>query len=96
LSAIKRMDHKGSYFWSNEDQYLHREDGPAITYIDGTKKWYLNGQLHREDGPACQWADGYEEWYHHGALIRPSVKQLVQWEWTKELETYLNHVEKIK
>ena len=22
---------------------LHREDGPAVIYPDGTKKWYLNG-----------------------------------------------------
>ena len=23
---------------------LHREDGPAIEWSDGSKKWYLNGQ----------------------------------------------------
>ena len=42
---------------------LHREDGPAIEYADGTKSWYLNGQLHREDGPAIEWADGDKYWY---------------------------------
>ena len=24
---------------------LHREDGPAIEYANGTKYWYLNGKL---------------------------------------------------
>jgi hypothetical protein len=23
---------------------LHREDGPAIHYVNGTKFWYLNGK----------------------------------------------------
>ena len=32
-------------------------------YIDGSKKWYLNGKLHREDGPAVVFADGSKHWY---------------------------------
>ena len=32
-------------------------------YADGTKKWYLNGDLHREDGPAIEYADGSKLWY---------------------------------
>lgn len=32
--------------------YLHRSDGPAGIYPDGTKHWFLEGMLHREDGPA--------------------------------------------
>lgn len=31
---------------------LHREDGPAIEYPDGSEEWHLNGEIHREDGPA--------------------------------------------
>jgi hypothetical protein len=23
---------------------LHREDGPAVIWADGTKRWYLNGK----------------------------------------------------
>jgi hypothetical protein len=34
---------------------LHREDGPAVEYADGSKKWYLNGKLHREGGPAVEY-----------------------------------------
>jgi len=42
---------------------LHREDGPAIEYANGTKEWYKNGKLHREDGPAVECADGTKEWH---------------------------------
>ncbi len=35
-------------------------------YIDGTKEWWLNGNLHREDGPAIEWADGSKLWYLNG------------------------------
>jgi hypothetical protein len=33
---------------------------------DGSKEWYLNGQLHREDGPAVEWPDGEKHWYLNG------------------------------
>jgi hypothetical protein len=32
---------------------LHREDGPAIEYSDGRKKWYYNGKLYK-----IQYSDG--------------------------------------
>ena len=35
-------------------------------YANGTKAWYLNGQLHREDGPAIEDADGYKAWWLNG------------------------------
>lgn len=41
----------------------HREDGPAIEWIDENekcliKRYYINGQLHREDGPAIEQDNG--------------------------------------
>lgn len=48
------------------DGRLHREDGPAAEWTDGTKAWYLNGQCHREDGPAAEWADGDAAWWLNG------------------------------
>jgi len=42
---------------------LHREDGPAVEYSDGSKIWYKNDKLHREDGPAIEWSNGYKSWY---------------------------------
>ena len=39
-------------------------------YPNGTKYWYLNGQLHREDGPAIEWANGSNSWCLNGHLHR--------------------------
>jgi len=40
---IMEIDEYGSKRW-----YLnglkHREDGPAVEYLTGTKVWYLNGK----------------------------------------------------
>ena len=49
---------------------LHREDGPADEWANGTKDWYINGKLHREGGPACEYADGSKSWYINGKLHR--------------------------
>jgi hypothetical protein len=42
---------------------LHRVDGPAVEYTDGSRHWYLNGELHRVDGPAVEYANGDRCWY---------------------------------
>jgi len=49
---------------------LHRVDGPAIIWMDGTELWYQHGKLHREDGPAVEHANGLHEWYRDGKLHR--------------------------
>jgi len=41
-----------------------------ITLSNGTRKWYLDGQLHRTDGPAIEWEDGYRAWYQNGQRHR--------------------------
>ena len=43
---------------------LHRIDGPAIIWPDGSEAWYQNDVLHRTDGPARYDAenDTYEWW----------------------------------
>ena len=38
--------------------------------VDGSKRWFVNGELHREDGPACEWAYGSKSWYVKGKLHR--------------------------
>jgi hypothetical protein len=40
------------------------------TYPNGTKEWYLDGELHREDGPAVEFASGTKEWYLAGKRHR--------------------------
>ena len=58
------------YYKDKEKTILHREDGPAIEYADGSKGWYQNGKLHRIDGPALEWSDGDVFWYQNGKLHR--------------------------
>jgi hypothetical protein len=54
----------------DDESNLHREDGPAIEYDDGSKEWYQHGKLHRLDGPAVEWADGGKCWYQNDKLHR--------------------------
>jgi len=49
---------------------LHRENGPAIEYVNGTKEWYLNGKRHRIDGPAIEWSNGDKYWYLKGKEVK--------------------------
>ena len=50
---------------------LHRLDGPAIEYVDGSKKWYISGKLHRiGGGPAVEYVDGTKEWWVNGIRHR--------------------------
>ncbi len=56
--------------WRNEQGRLHREDGPAVEWADGTKEWWVNGLRHRTDGPACEWANGTKEWWVNGLRHR--------------------------
>lgn len=37
---------------------LHREDGPAVIWRNGTKHWLIHGKSHRSDGPCTEWSDG--------------------------------------
>ena len=65
-----KIDRFGTKYWKNDKGQLHREDGPAVEYADGSKWWYLNGKLHREDGPAYEGANGDKEWYLNNKLHR--------------------------
>jgi len=52
--------------WRNENGQLHRLDGPAREWANGTKSWWQNGQYHRLDGPAMEHLDGTKHWYING------------------------------
>lgn len=52
------------------DGVLHREDGPAIEYVDGDTMWFFYGDLHREGGPAIEYANGTKQWWLYGELHR--------------------------
>jgi hypothetical protein len=42
----------------------------AFERADGTREWWLNGDLHREDGPAIERANGTTQWFLNGKLHR--------------------------
>lgn len=33
---------------------MHRDDGPAVEWNDGSRLWFLGDKLHREDGAGDQ------------------------------------------
>ena len=56
--------------WCNESGQLHRLDGPAVEWENGTKDWQVNGKPHRLDGPAVEHTNGNKEWWVNGKLHR--------------------------
>lgn len=59
----------------NHQNQLHRIDGPAVEYADGTKEYWLNDKLHRSDGPAIEYYDGSKCWFWHGTLVTQQQHQ---------------------
>jgi hypothetical protein len=57
------------YFKDKAMTILHREDGLAAEYSDGSKEWWLNGKCHREDGPAVECKSGIKSWYLNGEKL---------------------------
>jgi len=49
---------ENSTTWFNLKDQFHREDGPAVEFVNGAKVYYINGERHREDGPAIEWVNG--------------------------------------
>jgi hypothetical protein len=61
----------GGYAWvSIPSGKLHRADGPAVEWPNGTKEWWFDGKPHRTDGPAIVLPTGYKAWYLHGKYHR--------------------------
>jgi hypothetical protein len=59
------------------DNLIHREDGPAILYLNGDKAWFRYGEIHREDGPAIEYASGEKQWWFQGQLHRSNGPALI-------------------
>ena len=64
------QDGNKRYYKDKAMTILHRLDGPAAEYANGSKAWYINGKLHREDGPAAEFASGDKYWYINGKCHR--------------------------
>ena len=64
-----RYEYDGACRYYNRQGQLHRENGPAVVLLFGTKIWYYNGKCHRVDGPAVECADGAKEWFINGVQL---------------------------
>ena len=67
----------------NAQGQLHRLDGPAVEWADGSKAWWQNNRRHRLDGPAREWADGTNEWWQNG--VKMTEKEFLAKTQSKEL-----------
>jgi len=67
-----KINEEGNKFYYSDAamKILHRLDGPAIEYANGTKGWYIDGKCHRLDGPAIEYPDGSKSWYVDGKRHR--------------------------
>ena len=55
----------------NNQGQLHRTDGPAVEYKNGTKYWCQENKNHRIDGlPAVEFSCGSKEWWVNGERHR--------------------------
>lgn len=63
---------------------VHREDGPAVIYINGRKDWWLYDKPHREDGPAIEYVGGQTKWYLNGKLHREDGPAIERSDGSKE------------
>ena len=52
-----------------QNDQLHRVEGPAIESANGDKYWFQNGKLHRVDGPAIEYITGHKCWYLEGVKL---------------------------
>lgn len=64
----------GNKIWKNRKGELHRLDGPAIEFADGTLFWYQNNRLHRSDGPAIQYHNGKYSWWYDGSFLGSDIE----------------------
>jgi hypothetical protein len=74
----------GYYCVRNSRGRLHRDDGPAAIYPDGTQCWYQDGGLHRGDGPAIIYPDGTQYWCRNGKRHRDNGPAIIYPDGTQE------------
>ena len=77
-------DSNGSKIWKNKEGQVHRTDGPAIIYADGTQVYYIEGQWHRTDGPAVIYPDGGVEYYKNDEYHREDGPAVIYPDGTEE------------
>lgn len=81
----------GTRRYYNNAGELHRDDGPAVEYADGSKAWFQNGKRHRIGGAAAEYTDGCKAWYQNGQCHRTDG-HAIEW-WDGDKAWYINGVE---
>ena len=64
---ICKIKHDGTKEWRLNGK-CHREDGPAVEFVNGDKAQFLNGKCHREGLPAVEYTNGNKYWYLNGEI----------------------------
>jgi hypothetical protein len=64
VKHLKIITEHATYYYLGHK--YHRENSPAIEYVNGDKEWWIHGKRHREDGPAKEYNDGRKFWYLQG------------------------------
>ena len=73
---IKVFSNERKFYHLNNQDTLHREnDLPAVERPNGTKEWWLNGDLHREKGPAIEFFNGKKEWWWYGEKLEVNSQE---------------------
>jgi len=72
------------YYKDKAMKILHRLDGPAAEWSDGSKLWYVDGKKHRLDGPAIIWSTGDKEWFVDDKLHRLDGPAIISANGSKE------------
>ena len=75
--STRTTDEAGIIRWKLPNGKLHREDGPAIEWPDGTKEWFKHNLLHREGEPSVI-RPGGEEWHINGNLHRDGGPAIIR------------------
>lgn len=55
--------------YTDDNDELHRDDGPAFIYSDGELQWWHHGQLHCRTGPAVITRTGIKEFWVYGKQV---------------------------
>ena len=49
MNVTQYTNKHGDTFYKNDQMQMHREDGPAIEYVNGLVSYYLNGYNFKEE-----------------------------------------------
>lgn len=91
---ILMINRGNKFYYKKGTSILHREDGPAAEFSDGSKEWFINGERHRIDGPAVVYPDGHRrffapnnkkhtQWWINGKRLSPEKEAILNQWWEK-------------